>query len=214
MDKQRIIATADMFELLSLAFSFPSSTLAEGIVSGAYWEDFKACLSELGRSSTVSVPAFEASPDSMFDDMRKEYSRLFLSPGKLAVIYPYESAFLFAKTGRRGLPTLFVNPITQDVEKQMREAGALPEDYRKEPVDSVGKELGFLQILYTLAAVAEHEHDAEQTAGLIQRAELFRRDHVDVWMPSFFEMTIKKSRIDAYSMLAQVALEGLRATRK
>jgi len=213
MDKQRIIATADLFELLSLAFSFPTSALAEGIVSGTYWEDFKTCLSELNWSTSIDVPVFTTSSDALYQDMRKEYSRLYLSPGRLAVIYPYESAFLFAKTGRKGFPTLFVNPITLDVERQMREAGALPEDNRKEPVDSVGKECDFLRIIYTLAVAAEHEGDCTQAACWIKQAETFRREHIDLWLPSFLEMTREKSRSSAYCMLAQMALEGLQATK-
>jgi TorA maturation chaperone TorD len=137
-------------------------------------------------------------------ELRKEYSRLFLSPGRLAVIYPYESAFRFVEGGGKGFPTLFANPITNDVEKRMRAADALPEDTRKVPVDSIHRELDFLRVLLTNAAACLHAERPEDARQWLELAEAFRADHIETWVPSFMRRTAAEARHPVYRGLAEV----------
>ncbi|MEG0071829.1 MAG: molecular chaperone TorD family protein [Raoultibacter sp.] len=208
-DLQRAIALADLFELLSLAFAFPSCELAGGLSSGAYQNDFSACLNELGCRGKFEFAQINDDAEELFVQMRREYSRLYLSPGELSVIYRYESAFVFAEKGGEGLPTLFVNPLVRDIEDQMREAGVLPQDYRQEPVDSVQNEFNFLHILYTFAAASLRAGEADDAKGWLLWAEEFRRTHINTWVPSFLARTVELSRIEAYRVVAQGAAQAL-----
>lgn len=221
--QEQAVACADMAELFSAAFSFPSLELAQALCTGAFMCDLYACLSEVGVTKThVQKAEFLSkklhSPSdaaSLLVELKKEYSRLFLAPGKLVVIYPYESAFRFVERGGEGFPALFVNPITTDVEAYLRRADALPDDYRKEPVDAIFRELDFLRLLYThiaasLNEVANGNIEADGNARLwIEQLQSFKATHIDSWMPQFLERVKKETRHEVYAQLSDLALLSL-----
>lgn len=207
----QVATLADVFELLSAAFSFPTPELAEAICSGAFQSDISECLQELGICNEVpSLDLTDAhTPANLLAEMRKEYSRLFLSPGKLAIIYPYESAFKFVEKGTDEMPTLFITPTTVDVERFWKRAGDLPEDARKEPLDRIDKEFGFLCIAYTNELLALNETRAEDARLWAELARDFREKHIDSWVFAFMEQTAQKTRLKIYEGLAQTALIAL-----
>lgn len=207
---EKLEALADVFELLSIAFSYPTPELTEALVSDNFQADLAACLEELGllQKETLKLDPDET-PESLLASMKREYSRLFLSPGKLAIIYPYESAFLFVMRGGKGMPTLMCNPLTANVEQFMVAAQALPKTYRTEPVDSVYAELDFLRHLYTTALATERsgaEESSVASAQWIDKANEFRQAHVHTWMPEFMKKTHALSRIQIYRQLAEIGL--------
>jgi TorA maturation chaperone TorD len=232
IQQRQAVACADLAELFSAAFSFPSFELAQALRAGAVAHDLCACLSELGVSEAclhkaealgrgLSPQNPQNDADSLLDELKREYFRLFLAPGKLVVVYPYESAFRFVAQGGEGPPALFVNPCTVDVEACLRRADALPADYRKEPVDAVFRELDFLRLLYTHIAASLNEAacdgrdagdgtDAGSNARLwAEQLQSFRTAHVDSWMPQFFERVKKETRHEVYARLAASALVSL-----
>jgi TorA maturation chaperone TorD len=209
-------ALADICELLAISFSFPSSELTEAISSGNFQADLIACLEELGVSLDPELLSRmtqgETSPQSaqgLHESMRKEYSRLYLSPGTLAIIYPYEGAFRYVAGGGKGSPTLFINPTALDVERYMRRADALPDNANTEPVDSIFSELDFLRLLYTTALInasSEISRGDELSRQWLEFAEEFRVQHIDTWLEQFMRETIRLSRIEVYRWLAETAL--------
>ncbi|MDR1015370.1 MAG: molecular chaperone TorD family protein [Coriobacteriales bacterium] len=236
VQQRQAVACADMAELFSAAFSFPSLELAQALRAGAVAHDLCACLSELGVSESclhkvevlgrgLSPQGLQSDTGSLLDELKREYFRLFLAPGRLVAVYPYESAFRFVAQGGEGPPALFVNPCTVDVEACLRRADALPADYRKEPVDAVFRELDFLRLLYTHVAVSLNEAagdgaDAGTDAGdgadaggnarlWAEQLQSFRAAHVDSWMPRFFERVKKEARHEVYARLAASALVSL-----
>lgn len=229
IQQKQAIACADMAELFSAAFSFPSLELTQALCSGAFTHDLLACLSELDasedqlqRAEVLSrefcVQNSQNDATSLLDKLKKEYSRLYLAPGKLVVIYPYESAFCFVERGGEGFPTLFVNPITIDVEAYLRRADALPDDYRKEPVDAIFRELDFLRLLYTHIAASLNEVASEGTETSddvktrdnavlwIEQLRSFRTTHINNWVPRFLERTREETHHEIYSHLSELAL--------
>lgn len=211
-DRKKAVATADIFELLSAAFSFPSEELAQALIDSTFYDDLSACLAELDWEGDQIKRTEETLPENLQGEMWKEYSRLYHTPGKWAVIYPYESAFLFKLKGLEGLPVLIANPTTQDVEKHMRDAGFLPKDFRREPSDGIEKEFEFLRILYTLAAQALTKGRVEEAKRSLERAATFRQEHLNVWSYDFLRLTLEETRLEIYRSLASAALIALDAT--
>lgn len=137
--------------------------------------------------------------------MRKEYTRIYLSPVRV-LVYPYESAFLHVESGREGVPVLFRSAVTLDVEAQMREAGVISKNARKEPCDSVFQEFEFMSFMYGSLAAAIQEGD-EAACDLWQgRVERFLNEHALRWMPAFMERTIEHSGEGLYASFARIAL--------
>lgn len=229
---RRLIGLADCFELLCAAFSYPTADLAQALVDGRLREDALSCLSDAGASEhdlravdralgdianyareaygdfTTAAPALEK-------EMRGRYTMLFLAPGANVPVFPYESAFLSVTKGQSSVPTLFISPVTLDVESQMRGAGVIPQDIRNEPADSVWNELSFLSYLYGNAAkqCAEGPDDP----CWIDELATFLSEHGEKWLPAFMEETIAQGRAvsqaDPYSAFARLGLATLSLTK-
>ena len=168
MDKQRqismqqAIALADLCELLSVAFRFPTAELACALADGGFADDARNCLVEAGFGTDEAERACAlldgfagADARDLFAELRKGYSLLFLAPGADVPVWPYEAAFRHVAEHKQGAPMLFRAPITLNVEHMMAEAGVRPTDARKEPADSVADEFAFLSYLYGKAAEAQ-----------------------------------------------------------
>jgi TorA maturation chaperone TorD len=213
---KQVVAYADLCALFSAAFEFPSSRLAAALASGSFTADLCGCLEELGilpesiwpkKDMKGDLPSLAegTDADTLLAELRREYSRLYLVPGKGALVYPYESAFRHVADGREGMPVLFISPVTIDVEKWMRRYDALPESAAKEPVDSISCELGFLRMLFISLANALHQGSQEDAAGWQQEIEAFRSAHIDTWGGAFMEQTIAHTRSPVYRNLARAA---------
>lgn len=144
--------------------------------------------------------------EASFDELRREYTRLYLSPGAQVLVFPYESAFIHVESGHEGVPALFRTPITLDVESQMREAGVMPKNARKEPCDSIFQEFEFLSYLYGSLAAAIQQDDVDAEKAWQMRIDRFLDSHALRWMPAFMERTIQHSGGSVYGAFAQVSL--------
>ena len=239
----RAIACADIFELLSIAFAFPNETLAQALLDGSFDEDLRACLGELGllascnghvddiRLSVASgvevmdgmdgthpieaeVTSADDDPATLLSTLRQEYTRLFLMPGKHALIFPYEAAFRHVAAGRDGIPTLFIAKATKDVERRMKHFGVLPKTARTEPVDSIHQELEFMRFLYTGLAGALHLGDEVNQETWQREIDDFRQSHVDLWLPELMQRVEEETRSPIFRALSQVAGAVLSATAR
>jgi TorA maturation chaperone TorD len=217
---QRAIASADICALLSSAFSYPDDLFAQALLDGSFDEDLRACMGELdfaplSADAVLNVQmtlAPGADANTVRNALRKEYSRLFLMPGRSTLIFPYEAAFCHVAEGREGMPTLFIASTTKDVERRMRAFKVLPKSARREPVDSVSCELDFLRFLYTGLANALNQSDARDLKVWQNEIADFRSNHADVWIPAFMKQTIKETDCPAYRTLAKSALVALTVT--
>ena len=198
-----------MCELLSRAFAFPDEELALALFDGSFIDDGVACLEDAGCKEAIEVIAdLRLSVDggpALYGSMRREYSLLYLNPAR-GLVYPYEGAFLHVEHGREGVPALFRSAVTLDVEAQMREAGVIPKNARKEPCDSVFQEFEFMSFMYGSLAAAIQEGD-EAACDLWQgRVERFLDEHALRWMPAFMGRTIEHSGEGLYASFARIAL--------
>ena len=205
------IGKADVCELFSRAFTFPDEELVLALADGSFAGDCISCLVDAGCESvgiSDAIAGLALEPcvaDGLLGRMRKEYSHLYLNPAQV-LVYPYESAFLHTESGREGIPVLFRSAATLDVESQMREAGVVPKNVRKEPCDSIFQELEFMSFMYGSLASAIQQDDGETSALWQRRIDRFLDEHALKWMPLFMERTVDHSSGGIYSSFAKVAL--------
>lgn len=201
-----------MSEFLGVVFDYPNRSVAEALSDGRLLSDCISCCIDCGVDRG-SISEFEndlhgfggTDADRLVEEMRRDYSQLFLGPGLKALVLPYESAYLHILQGKRGTPTLFRSALTLDVENRMREAGMMLEGVRKEPCDSIFYEFRFLSYLYGNLARAIQQGDGEYIQLLLNRIEQFVDDHALQWMPSFMTRTAELS-CGLYGLFARVAL--------
>ena len=110
-----------------------------------------------------------------------------------------------------GIPTLFRSPVTLDVERQMREAGVVAKNGRKEPCDSVFEEFEFLSYLFAKQADALSRMADDEAVAWGERARTFARDHVLAWLPQFMRRTQELADGEPYAALAVLGAAALEA---
>lgn len=193
---RRLIGMADCFELLRVMFSFPERTLAEGLASGKVAQDVADCLEDAGAEEEAisriqaEFACLEVSDeDRLCEGMRQTYSQWYLAPGSKVPIFPYESAFRFVFSGQKGTPALFRTPVALDVKELMGDAGVVPADAAREPVDSIWNELSFLAFLFGSWAKAVFDEKSEESADWRRRCCHFWSTHGEAWIPSFMDAT-------------------------
>lgn len=215
---KKAVGRADVCELLASAFSFPDERLAAGLCDGALAADAEACLRDAGADEAVAQEVADglrawAGGDAaeLCARMRKTYSRLYLAPGGRTPVFPYESAFLHVERELPGIPTLFRSPVTLDVERQMRGAGVVAKNGRKEPCDSVFEEFEFLSYLFAKQADALSRMADDEAVAWGERARTFARDHVLAWLPQFMRRTQELADGEPYAALAVLGAAALEA---
>ena len=207
----KAIASADMCALLSIAFTFPDEVFAQALSKGAFKADLLGILDELEAGSatlhdvTQRIDQISGTNAPSFGEMRREYTRLYLSPSRTLLIYPYESAFLHVAEGKPDIPMLFIAKRTIEVEQWMRRLEALPETFNKEPVDSIWQELDFMRQLYASYANALHLEDPDAAESWLLEVVDFREKHLDAWAPLFMQRTEEEARLPLYGTLAWIA---------
>lgn len=193
---RRLVGLADCFELLKTMFAFPEEPLADGLVSGSVAQDMVICLEDAGadegeiarvRSRFADMDCSDGA--ALYAVMRQTHSQWYLAPGSRVPIFPYESAFLFVASGQKGTPSLFRTPVALEVKKSMADAGVVPADAAREPVDSIWNELSFLAFLFGSRAAAVFEGDDEGSERWEQRCRCFWDAHGRVWIPEFMAAT-------------------------
>lgn len=204
---RRAVGLSDLASLLAAGFSFPDKPLAEALAGGAFVDDWRASLTDACGSISAddeALAAFCAESFAAAEEgaLRREYSQLFLAPGVNVPIWPYESPFLHVASGAAGSPSLMRTRISMDVERHMAEAGVVPADLRREPVDSVFHELEFLAHLHALDAEALRVGDEAGVKDAKARLAGFANEHVLKWMPAFMREVVELSRLREYRALA------------
>lgn len=219
------VGMSDLSMLLVEAFSFPKDErLAAALLDGSFscdwhasWKDATTKLGstkggEKGNPPDPLTPELEGVLlHADVAELRKEYSRLFLTPGVDVPIWLYESAFLHREAGLEDMPILFRSKITLDVEEKMADAGVRPEHLRTEPCDSCAMELRFLSYLFAMRgdafSVASLNEAAPNEMALSewkQRIDDFVGAHILKWLPAFFDQVDKKAERREYAVFAEL----------
>ena len=217
-DLQNLASISDFFGLHAALFSFPTEPLASAMLDGTLASDFDAVACETGANTRFAkTAAFYAIADggdgdeassSLYAQLNREYTGLYLAPGRLRKIYPYENAFQFQRRGGKGMPTMLVTRATADVETFMRRASLLPDDYATEPVDRIDKEL---RLMSDGLAACVREAMMDNCLGAdewLRLAQDFSAKHIAPWVFDFMEATRECSPRTLYGHAADMFLES------
>jgi TorA maturation chaperone TorD len=134
--------------------------------------------------------------DEEHGSLRKDYTRLFLGPGKLLAA-PWESAQV--TEGRQ----LF-QPQTLDVRQWYRRYGLESERMYTEPEDHIGLELAFLAHLAQRGLEACAQNDTTRLDETLAAQRDFLTAHPLQWVHRWSEQVETKAHTDFYRGIAQV----------
>jgi TorA maturation chaperone TorD len=132
--------------------------------------------------------------EQAFDELRLDYTRLFIGPGKV-LAPPWESVYFSEDR-------LVFQEQTLQVRGWYRRFGLQAEKLYNEPDDHVGLELAFLAHLASLGLKALGEEDRERFFALLDSQRDFLSQHVLRWAPQFCEQVVAKARTEFYKGIA------------
>lgn len=129
-----------------------------------------------------------------FDELRSDYTRLFIGPGKV-LAPPWESVY-------HSEERLVFQEQTLKVRAWYRRFGLEAEKIHNEPDDHIGLELFFLAHLASLGLEAIEKQDEEALNRTLQAQRQFLREHPLKWARLWCELVDEYARTDFYHGLA------------
>jgi TorA maturation chaperone TorD len=172
---KRIAARADHGRLLAACYYQPGPEFAEEQVFDSMRRAAAEVDAELSALAQTLGEAFDAQP---LEDLRIDYTRLFLNPtGPLAA--PYESAWI------AGRDPMFVEEITQSVLDGYRAGGYEVDAGFQDLPDHIAAELEFLYALIFREARAAASGNEAERAEAIDRRRRFIDEHLGRWIGPF-----------------------------
>ncbi len=210
MTVEQAINLSDLYQLMAIAWKYPTKELAEGILAGTFGEDAADCLVGLGVDPEEADAMAERlaetakgeaeTAEALLKKMRVEYTGLFLVPTKEKV-FLYESRFRYPKDANPKDYMMFVSPCAMHAEEAYKEAGVRVRASLQEPADHLVTELEFMAYVYRKLAASLHEEGKD--ADLWQwRANNFREFHLDKWYEEFLAQVLEVTECETYRMLA------------
>lgn len=210
-------ARAVALELLSFSFRYPTSELAESVISG----EWRAVCKDLAEVGYLTLPddfahgelAVDASgfvledTETLLHVLRTESTRLFIGAPDPAVP-PFEGVWRAADEGVQAL--LFANPHTLEVTQFLKSCGVSQPEGVNEPLDHIATELAFLQYLSMLEAKMslpfEEAVTIESLPGGSAAAAYtqFFEEHPCTWMTRFSAEVKEQTRLPYYRAAAQL----------
>jgi putative dimethyl sulfoxide reductase chaperone len=138
-----------------------------------------------------------------FDELRADYTRLFIGPGKV-LAPPWESVYYSEER-------LIFQEQTLKVREWYRRFGLESEKIHNEPDDHIGLELSFLAHLSALRLKAMQEKNEGAFNGYLKAQHQFLKQHPLKWAPLWCEMVDKHAQTDFYRGLALLTVGALKA---
>lgn len=208
------LARANIYRLLADAFYNPSPEFVHNLISGAYLSELNGYQSDLLKHQNGGNEPLDelkkyitslagADVDETLKEMKVEYARLFIGPGKPAV-QPYET-FYDKRMSPLTQPLLMVSPAAMAVEKIYRQAGVAMSHDLQEPSDHFAVELEFLFFLSKKESDAWAEGDNKNGNEWHRQELAFIDGHLGVWGLEFCDLVIKASTHPFYRALCHFA---------
>jgi putative dimethyl sulfoxide reductase chaperone len=141
--------------------------------------------------------------DQDFEELKADYTRLFLGPGKV-LAPPWESVYYSEER-------LLFQEQTLKVRTWYRRFGLESEKIHNEPDDHIALELAFLTHLAGLGLQALHEDDREAFQGYLDVQRQFLNEHPLRWAPIWQQEVDKHAHTDFYRGLALLVVGALKA---
>lgn len=140
------------------------------------------------------VAALPAMAPEEWEELRREYLRLFLGPEKV-LAPPWASVYLSKER-------LIFDENTLAVRRFYRDWQLETVHYKKEPDDHIGLELEFMAILSERTLAAYEKGDWELYGRLIQGQLAFLHNHLLPWVSAFCRQILEHSFQSFYRGLA------------
>ena len=141
--------------------------------------------------------------DEAFENMRADYTRLFIGPGKV-LAPPWESV-------HSGDDRLIFQQRTLEVRAWYQRFGLEAERIHQEPDDHIGLELLFLSHLATLGIQALNEQDNVRFEELLDAQREFIKKHLGAWALTWCGLVERNAQTDLYKGLAHLTHGALSA---
>ena len=223
-DVVRQTAIADWCSLAAYLFQPPTAQMIDQLRQTSMADDLRAIAAELGQADE-KTSALAADLDSLQHELasmpadealgmvRREWTRVFAHP-KAPVVWPYEGVFCDTERVRTGQEStesrLFINPAAMDAERRYKAAGYVDANMEY-PADFVVTELEFLTILHTQLARALVESDAVAAEHAQASLAAFWHDHIEKWMPRFFERCREECQVTYYTLAGRLGAQLMAA---
>ena len=179
---------AALYQMLSIAFYPPKP----GVLR--FWNEALSNFVNEGTSGEGAAPV-----DPL--ELRVEYNRLFVGPGKLPCP-PYES--VYRRDRVEGEIGTLMGPSALDVKNRYAEAGLEISKNFKDYPDHVAVELEFMNFLCSKEAATEHMADKED---LRRKQKEFLEMHIRTWAGEFSDKVLKSANSLFYKTAASFLKE-------
>ena len=195
--KQEIILALEgrhcLYAVLSrLFFEVPDETLFAALRNGAMRSSCvmldDAMREGVGDASRAWDRFARAAEDVRMEAAVREFTRLFVGPGKLPVP-PWESVFA---TGER----LLFQRSTLEVREAFRREGVVAQGAPHVAEDSLATELGFMAVLAERSRHAAEQDDAEELQRILRVQAEFLEIHLLRWIGQFAEQMAHLSQVE------------------
>ncbi len=153
-------------------------------------------ISGLSSLSTWFQKGTLRSSEELLEDLRADYTRLFIGPGKV-LAPPWESVHF-------GRERLTFQERTLQVRRWYARFGLQCEKLYNEPDDHVGLELAFVAHLSSLATQAVEQGDNETLAKYLDAQGAFLSEHLLTWVGTWCAQVLRESHTDFYRGIALI----------
>lgn len=186
--------------LQRLFFDRPDEALYQWLSEEQPFAQFPIMLSE--ESSAYLKAADAALPQTTLDELRQDYTELYIGPGRMSVpiwesVYRNEERRLF-------------DQHTLQVRETYARHGMEFTLKNKKPEDHVAIELEFMRVLTERLLKTLDMDDENAEYILLQEQEQFLTGHMLPWFPKFVALTQEHAQTEFYRSLAGV-LDGFLA---
>jgi TorA maturation chaperone TorD len=195
------ILTGEMltFALLGKAFYvYPEPAWLESLVAEEVFADTPFASAQpqvVSALQLLQAWSKNVTPTSI-DNVRTDYSRLFIGPGKV-ITPPWESVYF-------SVERLTFQRETLQVREWYRRFGLQAEKLYQEPDDHIGLELEFMAHLARLGLLALEQNDQAKFDQAIDAQKKFLTEHLGHWVLGWCEQVERNARTDFYRGIAML----------
>jgi len=208
-------ARANLYALVARGFFDPTAELVASLADGSLRAEVAAVVAgvplaaesptlhqTLESLDALAAEAASRDPDATLHELKVEFARLFLGPGRPAVL-PYET--FYGRQYKDSSPTLMLSPEAESVGQAYRQAGVALANAKNEPTDHFATECEFVYYLCT-QELASMARDDQATAALWQAKRVaFLDDHLARWYGRFLTAVEEGARAEFYRVWARLA---------
>lgn len=210
------LARSRLYAAVADAFFDPTAALVRGLTGGSFGAEVGELVARVSTTAalpdsthgmmdalaTLSRDCAAGSPEATLRDLKVEFARLFLGPGRPAVS-PYET--LHVRRNKDSAPTLMISREAVDVQKAYREAGVVLSNLQHEPPDHFATECEFMCYLCAQEAESISSGDPAGAEVWRQRQRAFLEQHLGRWYSSFLAAVADDARTEYYRLMARLA---------